>query len=246
MASRPVSGDFADTDHSALLQLPLEIRNIIYNRYFVSLEFQLLSKRNTNPSKKSIPLQCRSNVREGRPLSVLEVSRQIREEALPHLDHSHFVITALFPGWHQASRDTLGIPPNHALRIRQIELRFLDSNFSLLQTVPNLERVFICPPGELRCQRRDENPANTSSCWLREEIGDERGQREMKNELATSMKPMYDLLVAAPCYMEFDVHFSVGFKFLIKPLHRSHSGRLLSTRGNFYSVVGLLWNSIDY
>ena len=219
-----------------LLQLPVEIRSSIYDFYFSSLEFQLLSKRNANPSKRSIPLQCRCN-HKAEPLAVLGVSRKVRDEALLHFGKSHVVITALFPGWHQASRDTLEIPPVHAERILCLELRFLDSNFSILQALPNLKKAFVYPPGELRCRRWSNDPLNGSSCWSREEIDGGRGWKEMKNELASSMKLMHDLVDAAPSPMAFDVHFSVGFKFLIKPLHWSHSGRLLSTRGNFYSVV---------
>jgi hypothetical protein len=62
----------------------------------------------------------------------------------------------------------------------------------------------------------------------------------MKNELDSCLKLMHDLVDAVPTHMVFDVHFSVGFKFLIKPLHWSDSGRLLSTRDNYYSVVWTL------
>ena len=222
---------------SLLLQLPLEIRSTILELHFTNLDFQLLSKRTTNASRKSSPLQCRSNQPAFNPLSLLGVSRQIRHEALPHLGKSNFTVTALFPGWHQANRDTLGISSVHATRIQCLELRFLDSNFSILQALPNLRKVFINPPGELRCRRRSNDDLRASSCWSREEIDGGQAWDEMTTELADSMKLMHKLVDASPSHMEFEVHFSVGFKFLIKPLHWSDSGRLLSTRGNFYSVV---------
>ncbi len=221
---------------SRLLQLPVEIRGTIFELYFSSLEFHLLSKRNTNPSRKSIPLQCRSNQLPG-SLALLAASRQVRSEALPHLGKAQFVITALFPGWHQASRHILGIPSVHAQCIRYLELRFLDSNFSVLQALPNLKEIFIYPPGELRCRRWDDDHLNGSSCWSREEIDGGRAWDEMKTELASSMKLMHDLVDPSLYHLRFEIHFSVGFKFLIQPLHWSHSGRLLSTRDNFYSVV---------
>lgn len=222
---------------SLLLQLPLEIRSTILELYFSNLEFQLLSKRTTNASKKSISLQCRSNQPGYNPLSLLGVSRQIRDQALPHLGRSQFTITALFPGWHQANRDTLGVSIVHAERIQYLELRFLDSNFSVLQALPNLKKVFINPPGELRCRRWSSDDLRASSCWSQEEVDGGQAWDEMKNELADSMKLMHKLVDASPGHMKFEVIFSVGFKFLIKPLHWSDSGRLLSTRGNFYSVV---------
>ena len=224
---------------SQLLQLPVEVRSNILDLYFSSLEFQLLSKRTTNASKKSIPLQCRSNQPACNSLSILGVSRQIRGEALPHLGRAQFTITALFPGWHQADRDKLGISSVHAARIHCLELRFLDSNFSVLQAVPNLRKVFINPPGELRCRRwsTSNDDLSASSCWTREEVDGGQAWDEMKNELATSMQLMHKLVNASSSHIIFEVYFSVGFKFLIKPLHWSDSGRLLSTRSNFYSVV---------
>ena len=175
-----------------LLRLPVEIRNFIFGCYFSSLEFQLVSKRNL--SSKSIPLQCRCNQRDGNPLGLLAVSRQVREEALPHLAKSELVITALFPGWHQANRDTLGISPIHAERIQHLELRFLDSNFSFLQALPKLKEILVNPPGEVRCRRFRYDPLSESTCWSREEINGEPGRTGMEIELASSMKLMHDLV----------------------------------------------------
>ena len=222
---------------SYLSRLPPEIHGAIFETYFAGLEFQLLSKRNLNPSKTSDPLQCRSNVREGNALAILAVCQQLRQQALPYLGRASFIIIALFPGWHQASRDILGLPQVHADQIAEVQLRFLDSNFSLLQALPNLKRIYISPPGQLRCQRKSSAQVHVSnSCWSREEIDGEMGRAEMKSELAASLKMMDDLLDPLVNQV-FDVHFSVAFKFLIEPLNWSHSGRLLSTRGNFYSVV---------
>jgi hypothetical protein len=221
---------------SHLLQLPVEIRSSIYDQYFGSLDFQLLSVRNTNTSGK--PMQCRSTAPEYENLlSILSVSQQLREEALPHLSQSRFTITALFPGWHQASRDFLEIPRIHRELIKTLELRFLDSNFSILPSLPNLERVYIVPPGNHRCRGWSDDPASKSGCYTQEEIDGERGRKEMRMELASSLDLMHELIRRSGTDMKFEVHFSVHFKFLIKPLHWSHSGRLLSMKGNFRTVV---------
>lgn len=65
----------------------------------------------------------------------------------------------------------------------------------------------------------------------------------MKSEMATSMKLMHDLIRTSRTHMKFEIYFSVGFKFLVKPLRWSHLGRLLSTKGNFHSVVRIFLHS---
>jgi hypothetical protein len=221
---------------SPLLRLPVEIRSNIYDQYFKSLDFQLLSVRNTSTSAN--PMQCRStSPKHEALLSILRVSQQVRHEALPHLSRSWFTITALFPGWHQASRDFLDIPSIHRELVKTLELRFLDSNFSVLPSLPNLERVYIVPPGNHRCRGWSDDPASKSGCYTREEVDGKRGRREMTRELVDSLELMHELIQRSEIDMKFEVHFSVHFKFLIKPLHWSHSGRLLSMKGNFRSVV---------
>ena len=217
-----------------LLAFPPEIRNAIFRRFFSSLDLELLSSKRTG----ILSLSCRCN----RPhaLALLGVSKRIHDESLPFLRYARLTLTALFAGWHQALShyDALGMPREHASSIRTLHLQFLDTNFHILKTLPNLEHVYISPPGETQCrQYLDDSSTNNPLVWTLDSINSDAGYAAMKEELLISMRLMFQLLHHASPELGCTVHYSVGFKFRVQLPMWSQAGRLLSSRTNYHSVV---------
>lgn len=208
---------------------------MIYDAYFASLQFHLLSRRNILPGERA-PLSCRPNAKAGTALAILATSKSIRQEALPLLGAARFEISALFSGWRRYDRDVLGIHPMHTEHIHTVHLAFLESNYSLLRWLPKLQRVLIDPPGEVRCHRFDV-PGDSRYLWNDEDIAGDLGLLAMKQAITGNLKLNHSMLKTLSQQMTFDFVLNVGFKFLVKDMSWSH-GRQTSTRAHFRSTVG--------
>ena len=217
------------------MSLPVEVRTLFYDAYFMSVHLHLFSTRGRAAKAFGTPLQCRSNVRGGNTLALLAVSKTVREEALSSLGNMDIEISVMVSNWRQFNRkDVVGIHPIHAIQIHTIRLAFLDSNYSLLQGLPSLKQVLIAPSGEFTCRR--PSTGDGSRLWKESEIGGSFALEAMQAQLFDDIQLMQGLLETSPNDMALDISYDVGFKFQIEDITWSH-GRPNPKRNNFESVV---------